>query len=545
MPRLPLFVLAAVLALTSVLGPAARAQDAAAPAEALGVAPADAAPLTLTLDDALALARARNFDVRTARLDVETADAQVREAWGEVYPSVDVSSNYTRNVVQANPFAGSDVTSILGGGSRSDWAAYNEQQRLDGDPSTMPIPFDVFRQQQQEARDEAGISFGGGGNPFGVDNEFRGSVSVTQPLFDGAAFASIRGAQQFKEVSARALDRQRQVVDDQVRTAFHRALLADAQVQVVADRADRTRTTLREVTQRVRRGTAPKYQRLSTEVELANVETELVQARREAGDALDALKRTLGLAPGQPVRLQGALDPGDGARLMQVAAREALSVALAERTDLERARQAVALREVDLRVARAGYLPRLSAVADLSYIGRVPDDRARVLTDPADPFFFAEQDRAFFSSDFWNPNVTVGLQLTWNVFNGFQTTARVEQRTVAVAQAQVDYDRLRTQVEVEVRQAVRALDAARQRLASQQQNVTRAETNYTFTEARVAEGVSTQLELREASDQLDQSRLGYLQAAFDYVTARSALATALGVPLRDAGDLLQLTSNVE
>jgi outer membrane protein TolC len=68
-----------------------------------------------------------------------------------------------------------------------------------------------------------------------------------------------------------------------------------------------------------------------------------------------------------------------------------------------------------------------------------------------------------------------------------------------------------------------------------------AELNYNHMSERVQEGVASQLELREASDQLDQSRLNYLQAVHDYLVARTDLETALGQPLTPTSESYLMT----
>ena len=65
-------------------------------------------------------------------------------------------------------------------------------------------------------------------------------------------------------------------------------------------------------------------------------------------------------------------------------------------------------------------------------------------------------------------------------------------------------------------------------MLSQEKNVERAELNFEYAEARLKEGVATPLEVREASNQLDQSRLGHLQAVHDYLVAQSAYETSIG-----------------
>ena len=509
-------------------------------------APASDAPLVLTLERAVDIALRNNSSVQTARLDMREADAQVREAWGQVLPSLDLTSSYTRNVVQANPFAGSDISSFLGGGTQGEWVAFNERARLDGDPTTDPISFDAFAQRQRDSLRAAGVSLGGGGNPFGIDNEFRTGLQLTQTLYSGQAFSAIQGAAQFKSVRRLARNRQVQEVAGEVFAAFYRALLAQEQARVVKQRVARSEETLQEISTRVAQGVTPKFQRLSAEVELSNAETELIQAQNQAASAVDNLALTLGLSGDAQVRLDGALDASSLDLYQEISTTRAVETAIQNRADLEQARLRIELEDIQRQTTRAQYFPRVEAVANFAYTGRVPDDRTQVLTtdpdDPTNPFFFDERTPGFFDTSFWDPSLSVGLRVSWNLFNGFQTSAQMQQREIAIQRAEVQRDQLRRQVETEVRQAIRTLNAARQRIESQQQTVNRAELNYEHTSTRVAQGVSSPLELREASDQLDQSRLNYLQAVYDYLVARSDLETALGVPLSTAaGDDLQMT----
>jgi outer membrane protein TolC len=495
-------------------------------------------PLVLTLDEAVRTALKKNLDLRAAQLDVEEANARVQEAWGNLYPSLDLSGSYTRNVVTANPFAGSDATSLLGGGGQTEWLAFNERRRLN---DRSPITFREFQQRQQDSLAAAGISLGSGGNPFGVDNEFRGGLQLTQTLYSKQAFASVKGSQQFKDVSRYARDRQVQMVTNEVMTSFYQALLAQERVRVLRERVERAEETLQEVSTRVERGVIPKAQRLGASVELSNARTQRIEARNTADLARDQLKRTIGLSPEQPIQLRGSLEEQREDGLQQVSLQtismsKAVDQALKNRPDLERARLNVELREIQTESSRAAFYPRVEAVANFSYAGRVPDDRSRVVQDPTNPFSFSEEQRGFFSDDFWNPSFSVGLQVSWNLFSGFQRSARVEQAEIARRRAGTQRDRLRRAVTLEVRKAIRDLENARERIESQKANVRRASLNYDHVSQRVGEGAASQLELREASDQLDQSRLNYLQAVHDYLVARTDLETALGQPLTSTSE---------
>jgi len=498
------------------------------------------------------MALKQNLNLKAAQLDVREADAQVREAWGNLYPSLDLTGSYTRNVVTANPFAGSDVTSFFGGGGETEWLAFNERRRLDMNPSTDPISYRAFTQRQRDSIAAAGISLGGGGdNPFGVDNQFNGGLQLTQTLYSKRAFASVRGSEQFKEVSRHARDREVQRTTNEVVTSFYQALLAQERASVRKQRVKRAQKTLQEVSMQVQRGVTPKAQRLGAEVELSNARTQMIEARNAADLAQDNLKRTIGLSPQTSIRLKGDLENQQEDGLQQVSLEtismsKAVDQAIENRPDLQRARLNVELRSIQKEASRAEFFPRVEAIANFNYSGRVPDNRSQVLTtdpqDPTNPFYYRERSRGFFSDDFWNPSFSVGLQFSWNIFNGFQSSSRLQQAEIQRQRAQTQLEQLRQAVQVEVRRAIRNLENARERIQAQEANVRRAELNYDHMSERVDEGVARPIELREASDQLDQSRLNYLQAVYDYLVARSDLETALGQPLTPTSESYLMTS---
>ncbi|PSQ59297.1 MAG: TolC family protein, partial [Bacteroidetes bacterium QH_10_64_19] len=424
-------------------------------------APSTAQPLVLTLRDAVQTALEKNLDLRRAQLDLEDADAQVQEAWGNLYPSLNLNGSYTRNVVTANPFAGSDAANLIGGGGQTEWLAFNERRRLSND---QPITFLQFQQRQRDSLAAAGISMDGGGNPFGVDNEFQGRLQLRQTIYSKQAFASVKGSQQFKDVRRYARDREVQQVTNDVVTAFYQALLAKERTRVLQKRVERAQETLQEVSTRVERGTVPKAQRLGADVERSNARTQLIEARNAADLARDNLKQTIGLSPERPVELDGDLEEQRDGGLQQVSLEtismsNAVRQAIENRPDLKRARLNVELREIRKESSRAAFFPTVEAVANFSYSGRVPDDRSRVQTtdpqDPTNPFFFREQDRGFFNDSFWNPSFSVGLQLNWDLFSGFQRASRVEQAEIQRRRAEIQRDQLRKAVTVEVRKALR------------------------------------------------------------------------------------------
>jgi len=515
--RGPLPALPALTALVLIASPVSAMQ-----------APAAADTLRLSMADAVGIALELNPALRLSRLDLEVADAEVREAAGGLLPRVTSNTGYTRDIVSANPFAGTRALGQIGAEAPTGWLFHNERARTDGDPASRPIPLDEFQDRQEQAFERAGVSPGEDGNPFAVPNQFQAGMSVEQSLWNPAASAQVRGARAARRATAAGTRRQLTVTVDSTRQAYLAALLARERAAVFARSVARTAESLVEAERRVDAGVAPVFERISTEVELGNLRTELIEAENQDRQARDRLRVTLGLPTTRPVVLTDALVVDDGFALADASVDDALALAIARRADLEEARLEIAAQEARVASARAGYRPSVNAFADVSYLGNVPDDRSRIRTDPLQPFEVEDERRGVLSGDFWDLGLSAGVLMQWNVFSGGAQRAQAEQARVVARQARVRLEQLQNVVRLDVESALRDLRTARDRARIQEENARLAERNYELVRARVVQGVSTPMERREASDQLDRSRLNLLRAIHDYLSARSSFLASVG-----------------
>lgn len=493
--------------------------------------------IVLSLEEAIQIALVQNLALSNVRLDGENVRSLVMEGWAELFPQVDINSSFTRNIRSANPFAGSDAGSLFETLGFIDWLAFNEQARTDSDVGSIPIPIDEYFFRLQQGYNEAGIVINKSDNPFDVPNVSVTGISISQKLFDGRVIFGARGASRWlKPFTDNAISREEQKLIDQTRTAWYSSLLLEEQEKVLVQSVERARRTQVEISRQVAQGMAPKFQRLSAEVEVANLESQLVQATTATARSIDNLKLLLSIPASYSMELRDHLESNLDDTFMGASSKEAMRSALQQRPDLEQARIGIELDKVQLRVARADYLPNLDAFANFNWLGNIPDNRTSIISSPDDDFSFSSTQRKYFDTAYWDRSVSVGLRFSWNVFNGFASRQRIQQRKIAVKQAENDAEFLSLAIQVEVEQAIRDVRAAHSRMGSQRKNVGLAELNFDFAEARLAEGVATPLEVREASNQLDQSRLGYLQAVHDFLVAKSAFETAIGNPIYNNND---------
>ena len=206
------------------------------------------------------------------------------------------------------------------------------------------------------------------------------------------------------------------------------------------------------------------------------------------------LAKTLALAPGPGGRPTfnaiGALGTGD----RPVGLENALQLAKERRPFLKVQRQSILIETEQIKIALAGYKPRLDANAGYEFRNsRLSED----LTDTVNGWFF-------------------GVTGRWDIFDGLATYGRTKQARARLESAKINYDDSVRQVELEVQQAYAGLQQARETIQSQQKNVEQALEALRLSQERLSAGAGTQLDVLDARVALTRARTTELQARADY-----------------------------
>ena len=254
----------------------------------LAVAAAEA-PITLTLDEAVQIAVQQNFQLQQARLSQQDAKAQEKGAWSRVMPRLDATVQYTRNIAALDHFAGTGAGAGFGAFGSVGWLQFNEAARTDGDPATNPIPLAEFQQRTNQGLIDAGLDPNASPNLFLVENQLRMALALTQVIYDHALLASLDGVELLTKLADAGVDAQVLRVTADTSSAFYSALLAEAQAKVLEQSVERASANVTDTKVRVDAGALPEFQLVSAEVELANLQTSLVQAKAGAMTARDQL----------------------------------------------------------------------------------------------------------------------------------------------------------------------------------------------------------------------------------------------------------------
>lgn len=460
-----------------------------------GLAAQVAEPPPTTLQRAIDLALENNRDLRDAQLGLLGANEQVREAWGTLFPQIDASVGYQRNLAIQEAFLPAIIF----------------------DPNAEPDELVPVR--------------------FGADNNWSAWLNVTQPLFDAGALVGVGTAGRVEALQREVVRGEAQQIASRVRRLYYQALLSREQVRVTDESLTRTERTLRETEGMFRAGLASSYDVLRLEVRLSNLRPNLRRAENAALAAERGLLVEMGVDGAAPIRVAGQLrdidlagsDANEGPNrdlLRLVGLQDPLETsfeslyALAQkmRSDLRQAQLNLELENARVKYEQTSRFPRLNAFFNWGLISQ--EDGS------LDPFGENENQRT--------TAAVLGLSLEIPVFQGFQRSARIQQRKLARQQAEVRLELLERQAANQIQTALDALEEARDRAAAQQAAVAEARRGFEIVTAQYLAGVSSQLEVTEGEVLLRESEFNYAEAVFDYLNAQADLDDAVGVaPLVD------------
>jgi len=181
-----------------------------------------------------------------------------------------------------------------------------------------------------------------------------------------------------------------------------------------------------------------------------------------------------------------------------------LTQALAQHPELQAAAKRVAMAEQQLAAAKGAYLPRADAYASYGFNNRSPD-------------FDTDRD-----------NVSVGVQVEVDVFNGFATQAKVKKAGHELTAAQEALRQQRLQIENAVKSAQLRLQEALNRADVAAVSVQAAEEALRLVNEQRQAGVVTVTRYIEAEVARDRAHTRQISARFDALRAEAELKQATG-----------------
>ncbi len=336
-------------------------------------------------------------------------------------------------------------------------------------------------------------------------NENANSVSLSIPLYTGGRLENQREAARYALNSADlTLENSRQEVKYQAAAAYYQVLQRKSLVGVQEQAVELLQEHLRNVSIQYEVGTVAKADMLATSVQLSNSQQALTTAQGNYLTAIAQLNNILGLPTGTQIITS------DDITFVSYNMSEAqcLEYALNHRPDGIAATYAVKQAEAQTSVQKSGYRPKVDAVVNGNMSGE-----------------------NVFGTNHNQERWSVGLQMSWDIFDNGVTSANVhqakamERKAESIARQQIET------IELEVRNAYIALRTAEKNINTTAAAVAQAEEEFSIAQIRYIEGVDTNLNVMNAQEKVVETRNNYYAALYSYMTSRAQLEKAMGVPV--------------
>lgn len=337
----------------------------------------------------------------------------------------------------------------------------------------------------------------------GIQNNHTNSINASIPIYTGGQLSgTIQQAKaNYKSYlvgEQRAYNEMRSTVTN----SYYDMLQADNVQKLNRESVTQLADHLKNVQAQYAVGVVAKVDVLRSEVELANAQQSLIQAENGYQIAEANLNKIVGLPMDTTLKLQDRLEytpyENDMAYCLQYAEKN--------RPELEQAKQAVEAAKGALKVARSGYQPQISASASQSWSDtNWPGDE--------------------------NGNWGVGIGVSMNIFDTGVTMSRIHGAEADLAKAEENYRDVNDSIMLEVRSDYLGLREAEKRINTTKVAVSKAEEDFHIAQVRYMAGVGTNTDVLDAQVALTTAKNNYVQSLYDYNTSRTALETAIGVPM--------------
>lgn len=275
---------------------------------------------------------------------------------------------------------------------------------------------------------------------------------------------------------------------------------------------------------------------LSARAEVATREADIIQAEAEVQTRADQLKALLNL-PADGDQAVGTLLPKDKPTYEEKKfdLTEALALAIQNRTDLAISRIGIKNQELNLSYARNQALPELNLSASFSSPGidgtRLIYDGNPILgniigTIPGNIGGALKQ-----TTNFKYPNWNIGLTFSLPLANVF-SNAGLAQAKLNMRQAMLELENQKQQVYLEIKNAVRSVEANHKRILAYTTARELAEQKLAAEEEKRRVGLSTNYMVLLLQRDLAAARISELNAIIAYNVSLASLEKSMGTNLK-------------
>jgi outer membrane protein TolC len=284
-----------------------------------------------------------------------------------------------------------------------------------------------------------------------------------------------------------------------VHQLYYRVLISQLHYSATEARIKAAQDLQNERTEQVKYGSALDEDVIESHAQSLQAKQELLTTELQLSDLTMQLDDVTGL----PLTTRLELDPSVPGVRDTCEREECIKVALQSHPEIVAAREELRKASAAVQLAKADYVPDITAFARYSYSSNVP----------------------FLAHNFG----TFGVELTYDLFDGGRRRAAVRESDAQVAEAKENLARVTEDVELRLQVAYNKLQRTREMVqVSRELYALRAESSRVFAQ-QLQKGETLQSQLQNAIAQEFDAKTVLLQSQLDYIQARDEVTEAIGL----------------
>ncbi|MFN6515400.1 MAG: TolC family protein [Nostoc sp. CreGUA01] len=403
----------------------------------------------ITLGQALELARRNNRDLQVALLELQRSRYALKEAEAGLLPTVGISADL----------------------SRSQSSSSQLQEELSGP------------------------------NSLGSNDEpttaFSGQAQLSYDLYtSGLGKARRNAAREQVRFNELAVETQSEEIRLNVTTDYYNLQQSDEQVRIAQSAVQNSEASLRDAEALERAGVGTRFDVLRSQVNLANAQQDLTNARSQQAISRRQLATRISLPQGINI---SAADPVQLAGLWDLTLEESIVRAFQNRPELQQQLAQRNINEQQRRQALAELGPQISLVASYDLLDQFDDSVS--VTD----------------------GYSFGVRATLNLYDGGAARARASQQKVNIAIAETQFAEQRNQIRFQVEQAFSTQQSNLENVQTANTALEQAREALRLARLRFQAGVGTQTDVINSENDLTRAEGNRVTAILDYNRALAQL----------------------
>ena len=436
--------------------------------------------MTLTVDQAVELAKENSRTLKSAEIDLEMKRRASANSWNVFLPTVTAS------------FSAARTTEVDLSQANSTIAMVNGMNQLSSTITGKPfVPQEPLSEKEKYH--------------WALVGEVSASLNLSL-----AYISAIRAAKVDYECGKITWEQSQKQTIMSIKKLFYGLLLQQESLGVKKTTLENARQRAAQAEANYRNGLIPELRLLNAQVTYENQKPEVESAEQALAQAMDNFAFLIGLPVGTKIQLQGSIEP----TYVNVNSEELLNKYAVNSMDYQNLKGSIESLKLSLSAMNlSSYTPAL------------------VLSYNYQPM------KTFVTDDSkWKDQGKFAASLVWKLTDMLPFGANRQKAADIkdnLKKLEIKMETLKEDQKLQVKKAVDTLNQARDQIDSMGRNITLAQRAYDSSARSYRNGATELLDLRDSESQLNQAKLGQLNQKLNYINALMDLEYTLNTDLSE------------